>query len=509
MQTRSSVHRVLAVVTLLALLLSSVPANSASALRAAERKGSPLTPSHAYVTANMTAVDDVVAAESGSVSVEYTFQRPVMERTGAYDRVTIPDLHNHGAPDAPTLPFETVEIGTGLTNTLTGPQFQNVPLSVVEAVTVTHWVDPEGRQPITYEEWKGKIPVRGAFRARRILERRGDLVPPQTLPRVCVIVNSTLYGSIQASVDQYASDLEAEGYTVIVYSTSGGTPSDLRIFLQGELPDNLVGCLLVGDLPVPWYEMDNDFYGYAEFPADLYYMDLDGQWTDADADGKFDDHTDGAGDVAPEIWVGRLTASPLSGDEVTRMQNYFSKNHQYRTGDLNLAHRALAYIYDDWSSFGVSDLDLMYGDNVTVMNEKGMTSAEDYRERLEETHRFVHVMAHSSPWGHSFSSGWVSSTEIEDIDPRTFFYNLFACSNARYVEHDYMGGYYIFAPTHGLAAVGSTKTGSMLSFEQFYGPLGEGKSLGEAYYEWFDYLDFAQITGTLLLHFARISRHFR
>ena len=488
----------LSLVVSLALLLALVPGEVVPAAARSqpaalvvpalsEAEGPAPTPVRAQVTTAMTTVGDIVVAEPSQVSVEYVFQRPVVERTGEYDRVTIPGLHNYGAPGAPVLPFEAARMWTGLTNALTGPQFWGAPLSVVEAVTVTHWVDPEGRQPITYEEWRSKIPPRGPFTIRKVLERRGDLVPPQTLPKVCVIVNSTLYSSIQASVAQYASDLEAEGYTVVVHSTSGGTPSDLRTFLQGELSGNLVGCLLVGDLPVPWYEMDDDFYGYADFPIDLYYMDLDGQWTDADADGKFDDHTDGVGDVGPEIWVGRLTALPLSGDEVTRIQNYFSKNHQYRTGDLTLAHRALAYIYDDWYYFGASNLDLIYGDNVTVMNERGKTSAEDYKERLEETHRFVHVMAHSSPWGHSFSSGWVSSTEIEAIDPRVFFYNLFACSNARYVENDYMGGYYIFAPTYGLAAMGTTKTGSMLSFDKFYGPLGEGKNLGEAYHEWFDY----------------------
>jgi hypothetical protein len=344
---------------------------------------------------------------------------------------------------------------------------------------------------MTYEEWKRRMPSRGPFASRKAFERQGDPVIAQTQPKVCVIVNSTLYSSIQASIAQYASDLEAEGYALVVHSTSGGTPSDIRLMLQGELSDNLVGCLLVGDLPVPWYEMYDDFDGqYSEFPIDLYYMDLDGQWTDVDADGMFDAHTDGTGDVGPDIWVGRLTASPLSGNQVARIQNYFHKDHLYRIGQLDLSHRALSYVYDDWSSNGdgASDLDLVYGDNVTVMDAKGETSAADYRQRLEETHRFVHVMAHSSPWGHSFSRGWVSSTEIEAIDPRALFYNLFACSNARYVEDDYMGGHYVFAPTHGLAAIGSTKTGSMLWFDQFYGPLGRGESLGEAYLLWFDYI---------------------
>jgi hypothetical protein len=358
----------------------------------------------------------------------------------------------------------------------------------MEDITVTQWVDPEGRQPITYEEWKSKTHLRGSFIFHKVLGQQSDLVPSQPPTKVCVIVNSALYSSIQASIDQYVSDLEAEGYTVVVYTASGGTPGDLRSLLQEESVGGLSGCLLVGDLPVPWYEMVDDFNGYAEFPIDLYYMDLDGQWVDADADEKFDDHTNSTGDVGPEIWVGRLTASPLSGNEVMRIQNYFSKNHRYRTDDLTLAHRALSYIYDDWYYYGDSDLDLVYGDNITVMNQRRQTNARDYKERLGETHRFVHVMAHSSPWGHSFSNGWMSFMEIEVIDPRVFFYNLFACSNARYVENDYMGGHYIFAPTYGLAAIGTTKTGSMLSFDRFYRPLGDGKSLGEAYYEWFDYI---------------------
>ncbi len=43
----------------------------------------------------------------------------------------------------------------------------------------------------------------------------------------------------------------------------------------------------------------------------------------------------------------------------------------------------------------------------------------------------------------------------------------------------------MFADTYGLAAIGSTKTGSMQEFEDFYTPLGEGKNLGESFEEWF------------------------
>ncbi|MCK4427009.1 MAG: dockerin type I repeat-containing protein, partial [candidate division Zixibacteria bacterium] len=62
--------------------------------------------------------------------------------------------------------------------------------------------------------------------------------------------------------------------------------------------------------------------------------------------------------------------------------------------------------------------------------------------------------------------------------------NLFACSNSRYVENDDMGDWYIFQSTYGLLSVGSTKTGSMLCFYDYYAPLGQGENFGEAFLSW-------------------------
>lgn len=108
------------------------------------------------------------------------------------------------------------------------------------------------------------------------------------------------------------------------------------------------------------------------------------------------------------------------------------------------------------------------------------------------------MCAHSSPNGHSFKipsgSEWVPNTYLRDINPpNAFFYNLFACSNARFTEADYMAGWYIFdkpgaSKSNGLVAIGSTKTGSMLLFENFYGPMGTGKIVGDAYKDWWNAL---------------------
>ena len=46
----------------------------------------------------------------------------------------------------------------------------------------------------------------------------------------------------------------------------------------------------------------------------------------------------------------------------------------------------------------------------------------------------------------------------------------------------------MFTDGYGLGEIGSTKTGSMLDFEYFYEPLGEGSTLGEAFRDWFTFI---------------------
>jgi hypothetical protein len=47
-----------------------------------------------------------------------------------------------------------------------------------------------------------------------------------------------------------------------------------------------------------------------------------------------------------------------------------------------------------------------------------------------------------------------------------------------------MGGWYVFQTDYGLLSIGSTKTGSMLNFLDFYEPLGWGMTYGEAFEYW-------------------------
>ncbi len=360
------------------------------------------------------------------------------------------------------------------------------------AMAKTRWVHPADRPPFSYHQWLSAHPVVESFTAQPV-----QLSPQSTGPAdgsdILICVNQSLYPQIQTSLDQYTADLTAEGYTVTAYTTEGGTPEDFRSFLQGQYGAGMDGCLLIGDLPVPWFEAYwPDDSTYEEFPCDLYYMDINGIFLDTDFNGRYDSHT---GNVTPEIWLGRLTASPLTMDganEVTLLENYFTKNHLYRTGEMPLNQRALVYIDDDWVPWSTTwdeNVGEAYDDRV-FYNDEWMTFDAHYKARLPESYEFIQVCVHSWPGGHAFHRpgdlwGYAYNTEIVQIDPVAYFYNLFACSNSRYVETDYMGGWYIFCDSYGLASLGSTKSGSMLVFEEFYGPFGEGKTIGASFRLWF------------------------
>ncbi|MCX6841303.1 MAG: T9SS type A sorting domain-containing protein, partial [candidate division WOR-3 bacterium] len=56
----------------------------------------------------------------------------------------------------------------------------------------------------------------------------------------------------------------------------------------------------------------------------------------------------------------------------------------------------------------------------------------------------------------------------------------------------------VFNKSHGLCAIGSTKSGGMLEFGEFYQPMADGKTIGQAYLEWFKFIADGGFTPTEL-----------
>jgi hypothetical protein len=352
----------------------------------------------------------------------------------------------------------------------------------ITGVKELEWTDPLGRSPITYIQWyedhvDGRITDISSITAYNVVDQQN---------MVAVIVNASLYAHIVTEIDTFIQDLIAAGYSVQLDTISGMSHTQLRSHLSSI--SGLTGAILVGETPVAWFET-NGFGGWEEFPHDIYFSDLNGTYIDADADGLYDDHT---GNVAPEIWIGRIYARNLTWDsEVSLVKNYFHKNHAYRTGALSVPDRGLSFVDDDWSYWTTCYLDEVYP-TVTVINDMYQTIASNYRTQLETGYEWIHICAHSSPWGHTFRYGYsgyqgtVFNYDLFGLEPYALFYNLFACSGTRFIEENHSAGWYIFVAPYGLLAVGSTKTGSMLYFEDFYIPLGQQQMcIGDAFKSWF------------------------
>ncbi|MAF07439.1 MAG: hypothetical protein CL389_06230 [Acidiferrobacteraceae bacterium] len=335
--------------------------------------------------------------------------------------------------------------------------------------------------------------------------------------------------SLRQAINRYKRDLEANGYWVKIYKIDGGDHTDIKDTLVQDEKYGLIGGVMMGSVPVAWYRNEDDYNGNpAEFPMDFYYMDLDGTWGDADNNGVLDSHE---GDVAPEIWIGRISGS-LPKTEKTEAQlivEYLSRNHYFRTQNKlkfpqrlfkwsggEPSYRSLAYHDDDYAWAGYSRyLDGYLTDTRLLNNDPLLTNEEDYLETIDTIpggYWYSHLMAHSSPTSHSFDmedapGGSVNVTELNDNRKRAHFYNLFNCSGAKFTTDNYFAGLYTFGNKYGLGAVGSTKTGSMLEFDVYYANLsgslmpehsdlasdwdvvvGEKQTFGTAFLKWFRYL---------------------
>ncbi len=318
---------------------------------------------------------------------------------------------------------------------------------------------------------------------------------------VYIIIQEDMYASITDSVHSLVDNIENRRnvpYTVEILNDDWNDHPQVRRALQDGYDEDMVGAILIGDIPVSWHFKDG--FGHETFPIDLYYMDLDGEWGGGDGtlQNPYTTHTDGSGNVEPEIWVGRLYTGSLGylGRSEELSEAYIDKVDDYSRGALTREDKALVFVDNDWYNWADqwdANAGLLYEDR-TFVKEYRDTNAENYLNNLTIDYEWISLFAHSNPMLHVFYPGeggsntYAYNTDISGTRPRGLFYNFFCCSGTEYTyssNNGYIAGHYIFSPTaSGLVGVGSTKTGSMLHFQDFYHPLSQGAGIGEAFKHW-------------------------
>lgn len=303
---------------------------------------------------------------------------------------------------------------------------------------------------------------------------------------VYIYVHPTVYNGLNSEIQQYETDVNNQGYDTRIINWTTSVVATLKQNLTNAYPLGLKGAVLIGNVPLAMVNI----WGY--YASDFYLMDLDGQWDDLNFDTIPDGHSNGTGDMYPEIWIGRINPSSLNNVNITQAyKDYFARNHAYRMGTLTRPHKALLYIDDSWSQWhdeylsnftAYSDVDCFW-DNST-------TTPANYLNNLTQNYEFVQLLVHSNQTAHYFgtgnppSEGYVYNTNILNTITTSLFYNLYACSACDPTTSNNLGTQYLFSNSS-LTVIGSTKIGGMNMYQSFYDELNNGKIFGEALKTWF------------------------
>ncbi len=190
--------------------------------------------------------------------------------------------------------------------------------------------------------------------------------------RLILLVDSAVHDTLNSELDVLMDDLEGEGWTVVKMNVpSSFAPPDVKQLIKDEYdkdPEGSKAVFIIGNVAVPYsgnLVPDGHSNHVGAWPADCYYGDMNGTWTDntvnntsgsdprtvnIPGDGKFDQSkipTD------LELQIGRVDLSNMpafSEPESELLRAYLNKNHAFRTTQIVAEERAL--IDDNFGGFG-------------------------------------------------------------------------------------------------------------------------------------------------------------
>jgi len=283
--------------------------------------------------------------------------------------------------------------------------------------------------------------------------------------KVVMLVPNGIYLQLKERLERYVSDIS--DFEVMIRNGSWSDPSEVRTEIQAVYSAyNTCGCILVGDVPIAYYKTGETPYGVLTFPTDLYYMDLNGLWTDVNYDWIFENRSDPDG---IEIWVSRIKAPT---ENLTLLKSYFDKNHDFHSGLLGDYRKALAYIKD--CEFGqehrIEILKSIYNETDIVFLCGENATEEEYLETLRQGFETVWISCHGGPTRQLIEEEpvvWFDGNDAKSIDVGSIFYLLHSCEVGRYDVENYLAGWYVFGNSNGLIALASTTLWESIDHDLF------------------------------------------
>ncbi len=217
--------------------------------------------------------------------------------------------------------------------------------------------------------------------------------PKEHRGRVIVLVEQSVANGLASQLEQLRSDLVGDGWTVLMHeaprhrddawnaqAVNSQYIADLartKALIQADYtaaPADTQAVFLIGHVTIPYsgvnYE-DGHWEMNGAWPADSYYGDMDGRWSDSvvntganlrdpirrnvPGDGKLDANTfkdyitTPSGENGLELAVGRIDFARLpafkSSSELALLRQYLGKDHRYRMKEIRFDNAAIAGAY--------------------------------------------------------------------------------------------------------------------------------------------------------------------
>jgi hypothetical protein len=252
--------------------------------------------------------------------------------------------------------------------------------------------------------------------------------------RLLLLIDDAFASSLASEIERLQLDLIGDGWRVETqFASRTQSPTAIKAIIKNiyDTKPGLTTVFLLGHIPVPYagaMNPDGHYDHYGAWPADGYYADMDGTWTDetvnvvvasdprnhnVPGDGKFDQK------MFPsnlELEIGRVDMSNLPAfgqSEADLLRFYLDKLHRYKYSLVATANRAV--VDDNFTTITASSTGWR---NFSGLVGKENTVAENYANSLSDG---SHIFSYISGGGTYQSVGGVTTDYFVQGDPNGIF----------------------------------------------------------------------------------------
>lgn len=269
--------------------------------------------------------------------------------------------------------------------------------------------------------------------------------------KIIFLVDSTFVNSLATELNLMEEMMTADGWFVIRQNISRSASVKqvkskiLEIYNTDKA--NIKALYIFGHIAVPYsgnFTADGHSGHIGAWPADVFYGEMDGNWTDTKVNSTVANHSgdvtlnynipgDGKYDqnMPPspvELQVGRVDLSDLprlstNGDELELLRNYIVKNYNYRYKKIDLKRHAIVYDGFEYKE-GTPSTDV-YRHSAAFFGQNKLldVAPDEYLQNLDTNN---YLLAHSEGGGFFHGANGIgSSSDIVTYDPQAIFYTTY------------------------------------------------------------------------------------